>query len=141
VTNNVVTYETELEVENRDLSLRPGMTATADIRVAESRDVLTVPVAALRFDPGRGAPAASGERRSFVQSIIPMPPHRASSSRAEEPAEKHPSDTARVWVLRDGRPQPVEIRKGLSDARRVEVLGGDLKEGDAVILRMQNKTS
>lgn len=56
VTNqNVVTYTTVVEVENRDLKLRPGMTANASIITAERRGVLTIPAAALRFRPPEGA--------------------------------------------------------------------------------------
>lgn len=61
--DNVVTYVTELEVGNQDLSLRPGMTATATITATERRDVLLVPNAALRFTPlleGAAAPSGSG---------------------------------------------------------------------------------
>jgi HlyD family secretion protein len=59
-TDNVVTYITWLEVDNADLSLRPGMTATATITATERNDVLLVPNTALRFTPGcrRGGGAA-----------------------------------------------------------------------------------
>ena len=65
ITDNVVTYITYLEVENTDLSLRPGMTATATISATERRDVLLVPNTALRFTPtapDAGAGAAGGEQ-------------------------------------------------------------------------------
>jgi HlyD family secretion protein len=48
---NVVTYTAELAVENGDLALRPGMTATAAIVTEQKRGVLLVPNAALRFTP------------------------------------------------------------------------------------------
>ena len=65
ITDNVVTYLTYLDVDNSDLSLRPGMTATATITATQRNDVLLVPNTALRFDAdGRGAPAApAAERR------------------------------------------------------------------------------
>jgi HlyD family secretion protein len=56
-TDNVVTYTTRLEVDNADLSLRPGMTATATITATERQDVLLVPNTALRFTPTGSAPA------------------------------------------------------------------------------------
>jgi HlyD family secretion protein len=49
--NNIVTYETVLAVDNADLALRPGMTATADIEIIEKPSVLLVPNQALRFIP------------------------------------------------------------------------------------------
>ena len=50
-TSGVVTYETVLKVDNADLSLRPGMTATADITVQQIEEALLIPNAALRFTP------------------------------------------------------------------------------------------
>src|SRR3989441_1173142 len=52
ITNqNVVTYTTVVEVDNRDLKLRPGMTANATIITAQRTNVIYVPNAALRFRP------------------------------------------------------------------------------------------
>ncbi len=69
-TDNVVTYETVLEVENTDLSLRPGMTATADITVKNVQDVLLIPNAALRFKPPETKKAESrrGKPRAWTPS-------------------------------------------------------------------------
>lgn len=136
VTDNVVTYETELQVANTDLSLRPGMTATADIRVAESKQVFLVPSAALRFDPASSAPAASAAKKSFVQSLTPMPPRPgAASGRPAAGSEKTAPGSARIWVLRDGRPEPVSVTIGLADERHTEVSGDALAEGLPVITR------
>ena len=56
ITNqNVVNYTAVVDVNNADLKLRPGMTANASIVIAEKRDVLRVPNAALRFRPPEGA--------------------------------------------------------------------------------------
>jgi HlyD family secretion protein len=89
VTNNVITYQADLEVINDDLSLRPGMTATADILVAESKNVFLVPTAALRFVPAtEGATATAAVKKSFVQSLIPMIGRKgaAGDERAAKPA-------------------------------------------------------
>lgn len=141
VTNNVVTYETELEVANADLSLRPGMTATADIRVAESKDVFLVPAAALRFDPEKAAAAAASagatQSKSFVQSLTPMPPRMGSRTRpasGDEPAARAAA-RSRIWVLRDGAPAAIPVRLGLNDGRQVEVVGEGLAENLPVITR------
>jgi HlyD family secretion protein len=132
--DNVVTYLAELEVANDDLSLRPGMTATAEIRVAESLGVLLVPASALRFNP---APVSAGTnpvaKRSFVQSLIPMPTRNRSRPAAEDPAAV--SASPRIWVLRENEPAAVEVEAGLSDGRFTEVSAPGLAEGMEVILR------
>lgn len=137
VTDNVVTYTTELEVSNDDLSLRPGMTATAEIAVAEAKDALLVPNAALRFNPETAEAAAGGPqaKRSFVQSLIPGPPRRmggAPGKMEEAPAPKS-DGPARVWILRDGKPSPIDVTTGLSDGRVTEISGKDLSDGLQVV--------
>lgn len=142
VTDNVVTYETELQVANTDLSLRPGMTATADIRVAESKNVFLVPSAALRFDPAASAsqPAAAA-KKSFVQSLTPMPPRQNAKSGKTEASIKSAPGSARIWVLRDGRPEPISVTIGIADERHTEVSGEGLSEGLAVITRAATPSS
>ena len=73
ITNNVVTYNVELGVDNADLSLRPGMTATADIAVARAAQVLHVPNAALRFDPASVLEflKKTDPKRTLVQALSP----------------------------------------------------------------------
>ncbi|MBK1834159.1 efflux RND transporter periplasmic adaptor subunit [Roseibacillus ishigakijimensis] len=139
VTDNVVTYETELSVTNEDLSLRPGMTATATIAVAEAEDVLLVPNTALRFDPSQTAPAGEGAepKKSLVQSLTPGPPRRGNGSGRRPPGEEPAPGSAkpdRVWVLRDGRPVPILVETGLSDGRHTGITAPDLHAGEAVII-------
>ena len=126
ITDNVVTYQTQLDVKNNDLSLRPGMTATATITAVERKGVLLVPNTALRFTPqsnGNGTAAKSGS--DIMASVMPRLP-RAS--------KKATGGTARqVWVLRDGAPVAVNVTPGISDGRMTEITGGDLLEGMPVI--------
>ncbi len=136
LTNNVVTYKTELEVSNSDLSLRPGMTATADISVAESKNVWLAPVAAFRFDPATAAPRqGTGQSKSFTQSLVPMPPRRQSGRPAAngDAAGKPANGTARIFILKDGHPQPVTVQVGLSDSRYTEISGDALADGIQII--------
>jgi len=143
VTDNVVTYKTDLEVSNDDLSLRPGMTATAEIAVAEAKDVLTVPNAALRFDPAAAqSKVDAGEKKSFIQSLFPGPPRRSRPKAPETPpmhaaAEKEP---ARIWVLKDGKPEPIQVKTGLTDGSATEISGAGLSEGLPVIVHSQTAT-
>lgn len=133
--NNVVTYETDLEVTNDDLSLRPGMTATADIKVAQRKGVLLVPAAALRFNPALASALPAAQQKSFVQSIVPMPPRRPQGNRPAASGDKLEPGTGRLYVLRNGQPVAVSVKTGLTDGRFTEVTAEGLAENDAVILR------
>lgn len=137
VTDNVVTYETELEVANDDLSLRPGMTATVDIRTAETTGALLVPSAALQFDPEAAAKARqAAPKKSFMQSIVPGPPNSARMPPADAEVSPAKSDvTPRVWVLRNGQPEAVPVKTGLTNGRSTEVTGEGLSEGLPIITR------
>lgn len=144
VTDNVVTYVTELEVANDDLSLRPGMTATADIHVAERKGVLLVPSAALRFDPAAATALLAGNgkgeapKKSFVQSIVPARRFPSSSRRKpEEGSSRSRLEEAKVWVLRDGKPESLPVTIGLSDGGFSEVSGEGIEEGLPIIVRVE----
>jgi HlyD family secretion protein len=139
VTDNVVTYTTELEVSNDDLSLRPGMTATAEVIVAEENAALLVPNAALRFDPETERASGTGntaQKKSFVQSLIPGPPRRSSGRPQTTAAAPTPKagEPRRIWILRAGKPEPVTVTTGLSDGRVTVVTGEGLSEGEAVVI-------
>jgi len=100
----VVTYECLLEVDNSDLLLRPGMTATAYIVTAEVRDVILVPNAALRFTPvGRieTETADPAPRQSLISRIMPGPRRFSRPRTRNGPAETE-SETVRIWLLEDG---------------------------------------
>ncbi len=132
--DGVVSYLGVLAVDNNDLSLRPGMTATATITTVRHNQVLLVPNAALRFTPPSTSNAASQPSRSLVSSLMPRPP-RPASNNTPKPAKGAPKQ---VWVLKaqaDGQrvPTPVVVSVGASDGRVTEITGGELREGDAVI--------
>lgn len=130
VTEGVVSYPTTLRVDNDDLSLRPGMTATAEILTAVRENALLVPNAALRFTPR----TPNTKKKGLLDALLPKPP-RMESGRAPKEA-KQKDGLRRVWVLRDGVPTPVEVRIGLTNGRMTEVLGGDLRPGMKVITDM-----
>ncbi len=122
---DVVSYATVLRVKNDDLSLRPGMTASAEIASASVTDALLVPNAALRFAPAsaQGAPG-----RSFVSSLMPGPPRQ----QATQP-ETTSKTSGQVWVVRDGQAVAVPVVLGETNGRFTQVTGGDLQEGASVI--------
>ncbi|MGP3698926.1 efflux RND transporter periplasmic adaptor subunit [Rhodobacter sp. NSM] len=127
-TDGVVTYKAILSVDNADRLLRPGMTATATITVADVSDALLVPNAALRFAPpaATATGGSTGNRGGGLLGLImPRPP-----GRSEEQADP---EGPTLWVLRGGAPVSVPVETGETDGRRTEIRGGDLAEGDAVI--------
>ena len=115
---NVVTYDVVVSVDNSDLALKPGMTAANQIIIDQRSDVLRVPSQALRYAPA-AATGAGSER----------------SGRARSGAGA--SDQARVWVLRDGKPVAVTVAAGLDDDTFTEIINGELKPGDRVVVAEQ----
>jgi len=131
-TENVVTYITYLDVDNADLSLRPGMTATATITAAERRDALLVPNTALRFTPlsvASSTASSSTQSGGLVSSLIP----RMSSQTTRKSTGNATTDERQVWVLKNGAATPTTVKLGISDGRMTEVIGGGLQAGMQVI--------
>lgn len=128
--DGVVTYETLLGVDNSELLLRPGMTATADIMVKQVTDVLLLPNTALRFTPTvEEQPAESGSR-SLVGNLLPRRP--AATKPREAAAED--KNQQRVWVLRDGQAIAIPVTTGATDGIMTELTGGDLEPGTVLIV-------
>jgi HlyD family secretion protein len=101
----VVSYEAVLAVDNAELLLRPGMTATATIVSDVRKDVLAMPNAALRFTPPNQPP----EERRVVEG------------------------ERRVWVLKGKQPEARTVKPGASDGELTEVRSGPWQEGDEVV--------
>lgn len=136
----VVTYSTELEVSNDDLSLRPGMTATVDIAIMDKQDILIVPNSALRFDPEAAAEIGKPDqaKRTLVQSLSPGGGRRW---RRGTPAPKATSSQSgpRVFTLKDGEPLEIPVTPGITDGRVTEITGDSLKPDTAVIISIKPK--
>lgn len=131
ITDNVVTYLTYLDVDNADLSLRPGMTATATITAMRRTNVLLVPNTALRFAPAdavTGTPAAQG---GIAATLMPRMPR--TSTRKSAAAGASTAAARQVWVLRDASAVPVAVTPGISDGHMTEITAGDLQIGMEVI--------
>jgi HlyD family secretion protein len=107
---NVVTYDAVIDVDNGELKLKPGMTANVTVIHADRPGVLKVPNSALRFRP-------TGD----------LVARRPASTGTTTP------DARTVWVLRQGQPQPAAIRVGVTDGVNTELVGGDLRDGDALL--------
>lgn len=129
-TEGVVTYETLLSVDNKELLLRPGMTATAEIIVKHIEDTILIPNAALRFEPP-AIKTASENRGSLISRIMPGPPGRFRN-RNNQP-EKTEGKTKKAWILKDNHPEPVTVTTGSTDGSMTQVTGGDITPGMKII--------
>lgn len=129
-TSGVVTYVTELKVNNPAMLLRPGMTATADITVNEIKDAVLVPGAALRFTPEvqEKEPSSGG---SLVSKLLPRPPKGSSKPNGAEASAKKQQ---LVWILREGKPASISVTTGETNGVMTELVSGDIKPGMQVIV-------
>jgi len=159
IVQNVVTYTTIVEVDNPEMKLRPGMTATASVVTGEAKNVLRVSNSALRFNPS----LSPEEMRELMESMRQeMRERRGGSSRpegtspggdahrqaAQRPGSgQHASGMrgfsmqgaqvrqfARVWIEDEsGKLKMVFVRTGVTDNSYTEIVSGSLKEGQFVI--------
>jgi len=142
VVQNVVTYDAVIDVANDDLKLKPGMTATVSIVTDRRRDVIAVPNTALRFRP-EGAPAgAAPATTGTVQAGEGNRRRRNDGDGDGDDDVAAPAVVKRtVYVLAGGKPEPREVTTGLTDGRVTEVTGGELKEGEAIIVGVAGQNS
>lgn len=110
-TSNVVTYEVIIEIDNRDLKIKPGMTANVEIITAQKDNVLLVPNKALRFY----VTDENGETKRYKDKGL--------------------------WVLKNGKPERVVITTGVSDDDFTEVSGAGLAEGTEVIVEKKDEAA
>jgi HlyD family secretion protein len=106
---NVVTYDVVIQVANPDLKLKPGMTANVSIIVSTKKDVLKIPNPALRFKPAEKSKAVAQQKGSAV------------------------------WILEQDKPKRVPISTGISDGNYTELVSGEIKEGQELIVESLTK--
>ena len=142
IIQNVVTYDAVVRINNKELLLKPGMTANVQFLVSEKEDVLTIPNMALRFKPpeekseaqdllrqeqGRAAPRV-GQRRTS----------RAGGGGAAEGARVR---QVKVYVMKDAKAQPVDVQVGITDGSKTEVIAGSISENDPVIIGLSSSAT
>ena len=143
VTQNVVTYVAVIGVDNEDLKLKPGMTANVSVQIEKKDDVLKVPSSALRFKPkekeskgkkGKGAEEEKGGR-----------PGKGGGAPGQKRGAAHGGGAGagqKVYLLNEEqKPVPVTIKTGITDGTFVELVEGNLKENDEVIIEQVNEES
>jgi HlyD family secretion protein len=107
---NVVTYDVVIQVDNPELKLKPGMTANVSIIVSTKKDVLKIPNAALRFKPSEKESAASEKKGRGV------------------------------WILEKDKPKRIPVSLGISDGSYTEIVSGEIREGQELIVESLTKT-
>ncbi len=123
--SNVVTYKVVIDVDNPEQKLMPGMTANLIVTTAERNAVLKIPNAALRFTPQGATLEKTGATPNEQDTGTNESPGAAASS----------GRTRTVWVPdKDNNPQSRKIRVGITDGINTEVIEGELKEGEQVII-------
>ena len=127
--NGVVTYKTVLNVDNSDLSLRPGMTATADITVKKVENAILLPNAVLRFAPL----IKEKEATSNGGLLGKLLPRRHRSSR-EQRKNDIVDNKQHVWTLRDGQLIAIAVMTGVTDGKMTEVVSGDIEPGMELVV-------
>jgi HlyD family secretion protein len=125
----VVTYQTILNVKNPDLSLRPGMTATADIVVRNVENAILVPNAALRFSPPQTNEEAKPSR-GLVGSLLPRPPQQKKEDNKNDTRKKQ----QQVWLINKGKLTPVAVSTGATDGIVTEIAPGPVDAGTQVVV-------
>ncbi|HWR69237.1 MAG TPA: efflux RND transporter periplasmic adaptor subunit [Desulfomonilia bacterium] len=133
----VVTYKAVLGLDNSDLLLRPGMTATADIVVKKLTGALLVPNAALRFTPPTEEKDAkeSASNSSMISKLFPRPPRGSEKSRKDNENPRNQT----VWILKDKKLVSLKVTTGATDGTMTEVTGGDVAPGMALIVDAVSK--
>lgn len=127
----VVSYLTVLDVNNDDLSLRPGMTGTAEISTLTRDKALLVPNAALRFSPPELTLPEKMPSPGLMGALMPRPP-----ALPKKPPASANNGKPRLWVLTDGRMSPIEVKTGATDGHVTEITGGAIKAGMQVVTEM-----
>ena len=141
-TSGVVTYSIIIEVDNSDEKLKPGMTAQTSIVVTAKDNVLRIPTAALRFQPGDIDKSKDRQTEQKGQAQ----PQTQESAHADPHDNGVLSDTVggkklyRIYTVGSkpddfNRPVQHEVTIGISNTRFTELTSGDMKTGDAVIVR------
>ncbi len=131
-TGQVVSYAADLTVANPSLTLRPGMTATADIVTSDKRNVMLVPNAALRFKPSADGAKDQG---GGIAGSLTFRPRRGAGGPAARTAKLDRGSQQTIYIKgADGTPQPVQITTGDTNGTMTEVLSGNLQPGAQVII-------
>jgi HlyD family secretion protein len=137
---NVVTYDAVVRIDNKELLLKPGMTANVQFLVNRKEDVLTIPNMAIRFKPP--------DQKNEAQELLRQEQSRAAPTVGARKTSRSPGGAGgggggrriSIYLLRNGQAQPVEVQLGITDGSKTELREGELKENDPVIIGVTSGT-
>lgn len=133
--DGVVTYRAVLMIDNSDLLLLPGMTATVEIVVEDIKGALVVPNAALRFAP----PVVSETEDEGNTGLLGMLFSRAPSFDSSVRNEPDALGRRTIWVLRGEEIVPVLVLTGSSDGLVTQIIEGDISPDDLIVVDMDRE--
>ncbi|TMA05986.1 MAG: HlyD family efflux transporter periplasmic adaptor subunit [Deltaproteobacteria bacterium] len=136
VVQNVVTYDAVVRIDNKELLLKPGMTANVQFLVSQSEDVLAIPNMAMRFRPSGQKDEAQELLHQEQSRAAPAVGTRQTSRSGGGGGGVRSARSARIYVFKNAKAQPVDVQLGITDGSRTEVRSGELEENDAVIIGM-----
>jgi HlyD family secretion protein len=137
----VVTYNAVVRIDNKDLLLKPGMTANVQFLVSRKEDVLAIPNMAIRFKPPDQKDEAQELLRQDQSRAAPRVGARRTSRTGGGGGGGARERRVRIYVLRNSKPQPIEVQLGITDGSKTEVRDGELNENDAVIIGMASSAT
>ena len=133
VVQNVVTYDAVVRIDNKELLLKPGMTANVQFLVNRRENVLTIPNMAIRFKPP--------DQKDEAQELLRREQTRAAPTVGARKTSRSPGGGGggggrriTLYVLSAGKAEPIEVQLGITDGSKTEVRDGELKENDPVII-------
>ncbi len=141
---NVVTYPVVVATPNHDMKLLPGMTADLTFQVAVHDNIIKIPSAALRYMPQDKEHVHPKDHDKLDLTFSLSKDEKDQGSLEDKPidetneAEKQ-AETRHVWIVDGEKLRAVEIQVGVNDYEFREIVSGDLKEGDEVVVGLKTK--
>ncbi len=142
IVQNVVTYDAVVRIDNKELLLKPGMTANVQFLVSEKEEVLAIPNMALRFRP----PEEKDEAQDVLRQERSRAAPQVGARRTNRPGGSGSGGVrrvreAKIYVLKGARAQAVDVQLGITDGSKSEVISGPINENDLVIIGMSGNAS
>lgn len=136
IVQNVVTYDAVVGIDNKELLLKPGMTANVEFLVSQKSDILKIPNVAIRFRPPGDRQQAQEVVRQAGRSGGGGRSRRGGDEKSRRASKGEAKDGrwVRLYILKDQEHAPVQVRLGITDGSFTEVIEGEIQEGQQVIL-------
>lgn len=128
-TDNITSYETTILVDNEKLLLKPGMNATASIKVESQKNMMLVPVAAIFYNPQQQQTNSKNSSNPFMIGPPPRPrQQKATNTKTENYTQ------GEIWILENSVAKPVSVEVGISDSRMVAIKSEAINLDSSIIV-------